>query len=284
MSRLLNVIINNIKFGRYLHVAFDSGGRHKPTVVLIHGIAATSKTWDALIKELDTETYRVIALDILGFGESPKPTNCDYDVADHARYIHSTLWKLGVNRPYKIVGHSMGAIISAYYYSRYPNDVRGIFLLSPPIYLDNEDLTKNISRQRTDMYLNMYRYLSEKKDFTIKNSQFARKFLGIKDGIDVNEENWDSFRLSLTNTIIRQNTFDDIKNIKSQVHIIYGALDEFLIPEGIEKLSEFDQIKITKLMAVNHAVGVRFSKAVARQIRESDLASSNESSRKSLSQ
>jgi len=247
-------------------VAFDSGGKNKPTIVLLHGIAATSKTWNSLIKELDTDKYRIIALDLLGFGESPKPIICEYDVNDHVASVHKTIKKLKIKKPYKMVGHSMGAIILARYGRLYPREIKELYLLSLPLYPKDSELHTNISRTRTDFYLNAYEFLSQNKDFTINNSQILRKLLRIDDGIDVNESNWNSFSLSLKNTIIKQNTYDDIKNIKLPVHIIYGAFDEFLVQETVNKLKVFDNVKITKLQAINHMVGSRFAKEIAKQI------------------
>jgi pimeloyl-ACP methyl ester carboxylesterase len=262
MFKFLNIFTPT----RSLYVAFDSGGRRKPTVVLLHGIAATSKTWDLLIKELDTDAYRVIALDLLGFGKSPKPVACGYNVDDHVASVHKTLKKLRVRKPYKIVGHSMGAIISARYCRQYPKEIKEVYLLSLPLYLKDSELHTNISRTRTDFYLKAYEFLSQNKDFTIKNSQIIRKLLRIDDGIEVTEENWNSFRLSLKNTIIKQDAYNDIKNTKLPVRIIYGTLDEFLVQKIVDKLATFKNVKITKLQTINHMVGSRFAKEVARQI------------------
>jgi pimeloyl-ACP methyl ester carboxylesterase len=268
MFRFLKNFINKLHPARSLYVAFDSGGKNKPTIVLLHGIAATSKTWDSLIKELDMDEYRVIALDLLGFGKSPKPVSCEYTVDDHVASVHKTLLKLKVrNKPYKIVGHSMGAIISARYCIRYPKEVKKLYLLSLPLYVKDSELHTNISRTRTDFYLNAYEFLSQNKGFTINNSQILRKLLRIDDGIEVTEENWNSFRLSLKNTIIKQDTYNDIRNTKVPIQIIYGALDEFLVQRIVDKLAKFDNVKITKLLAINHFVGSRFAKEVAKIIR-----------------
>jgi hypothetical protein len=100
----------------------------------------------------------------------------------------------------------------------------------------------------------------------MNNSQLLRKIFNIRDGIEVNEDNWDAFRLSLKNTIINQNTFDDIKNTRVPINIIYGSLDQFLISESINLLSKFDNVKITKIPVVDHSISQRFAKEVVAQI------------------
>jgi pimeloyl-ACP methyl ester carboxylesterase len=266
MIRPFKYLLNIFRPSPLLHGAYDVGNRHKKTIVLLHGIAATSKTWDILINELGPDKYRIIALDLLGFGQSPKPKSMDYTVDDHIKSIHKTLKFLKIKKPFEIIGHSMGATVAAHYYTFFPTQVKHIYLLSPPIYIKDDDSQSIFSRKRTDLYLDAYRFISENKNFTINNSQLLRKFFSIKDGIEVNEDNWNSFRLSLMNTMIKQDTYDEIMNAKIPVNIIYGSLDEFLIPESINKLKEFRHVTIKKLIAVDHIVGKRFAKEVVKEI------------------
>jgi len=48
-------------------------------------------------------------------------------------------------------------------------------------------------------------------------------------------------------------------------------MDEFLVPESIDKLAKFNHVTVTKLLAVNHLLGARFASVVAKQILESDI-------------
>lgn len=249
-----------------LYVAHDSGERKKPTIVLLHGIAATSSTWDNLLKELDLKNNRVIAIDLLGFGQSPKPENCEYTVDDHIKYLRKTIKRLKIHGKFKIVGHSMGSIISSRYSLYYPRQIKEVFLLSPPIYIDKVELKSVVERGRTDFFMNIYKFLSEQKNFTIKTADRLRKLLNVQSGMEVDSLTWDSFRLSLINTIVKQNTYNDIKNLIMPVHIIYGILDEFLIQESINNLNGQNQITVTKLMAVDHVISPKFAKEAAAQI------------------
>ena len=53
-------------------------GRGVP-VVLLHGIGRSGGVWRHLPARLAGEQYRLIAFDLLGFGESPKPDWIKYD-------------------------------------------------------------------------------------------------------------------------------------------------------------------------------------------------------------
>ncbi len=264
MYRFIRQIINVFKPKQILNVAFDYGHRRRPTIVLLHGIAASSNTWRPLIKELGIDSNRIVAIDLLGFGKSPKPNNCKYDVDDHTEYVRRTIKKLRIKRPFKIVGHSMGSIIAAHYSYMYPQDIQEEYLLCLPLYNVN---SKNILAQaRTDLYMKAYDFIMKNKDFTISNSQFLRRLFKIEDGIDVTEETWDSFRLSLQNTIISQNVYHDIKNTAVPTKVIFGMFDELLVPENIVTLKKFSHTTITKLNGVDHLLSPRFAKIVADQI------------------
>ena len=265
---MLRSFFNHLRPIESLHVGFDSGGRNKPTILMLHGIGATYQTWDILIKELDIKKYRIIAIDLLGSGESPAPDGCEYYVDDHVKYLRKTIKKLRIRKPFKIVGHSMGSIIGARYCRLYPIGISEAFMLSLPIYSkDNKNV--NFSHKRTDLYLKAYEFILDNKNLAIKSSKHARNILRIKDGIYVDENSWDGFSYSLKNTIIKQNTYQDIKNIKLPIHIIFGSLDELLVQENIYKLEKQKNVTITKLNGINHTINTRYAKSVAKIITES---------------
>lgn len=78
-------------------------------MVLLHGIAGTSATWDAVIPRL-AEHYDVLAPDLLGHGESAKPRG-DYSLGAYANAVRDLLEALGENRA-TLVGHSLGGGIA----------------------------------------------------------------------------------------------------------------------------------------------------------------------------
>jgi pimeloyl-ACP methyl ester carboxylesterase len=266
MFKYFRKILNYLRPIQPLNVAYDRGGKRRPVIILLHGVAATSRTWDPLINILDMKKFRVIAIDLLGFGESPKPIDCEYAVEDHIRYLRKTIKKLKIRKPYRIVGHSMGSIIAARYCRYYPDGIKEVYLLSLPLYFKNIELHNALSIRHTNLYLGLYESLANKKNFTINVSKYLRKMLKIGDGIDVNEANWNSFRLSLKNTIINQDTYDDISNLSIPVNVIYGDLDQFIVKSNISKLSIFENVKITKISLVDHSISPRYAQKLARML------------------
>ena len=63
-----------------------------PIYVLLHGINADASDWRPVIDAIGP-TYRCVAFDLLGFGESPKPADIDYSADDHALVLENSLAK-----------------------------------------------------------------------------------------------------------------------------------------------------------------------------------------------
>ncbi len=77
-----------------------------PVVLLIHGMAGSSRTWQEVMPRL-ARHYTVVAPDLLGHGESAKPMG-DYSLGSHASGLRDLLvGALGIERA-TLVGQSLG--------------------------------------------------------------------------------------------------------------------------------------------------------------------------------
>jgi len=74
-------------------------------VVLVHGLAGSSRTWKDVMPTL-AQHYDVIAPDLLGHGGSAKPMG-DYSLGAHASGLRDLLITLGISSA-TLVGHSFG--------------------------------------------------------------------------------------------------------------------------------------------------------------------------------
>ncbi len=269
MSGLVKGIFNLFKQRYYLNVAYDFGDKDKIVVVLLHGIAATSNSWGSVIDKLDPKKCRVVAIDLLGFGKSPKPTSCNYDIKDHVKSLRLTINEYGITKPFILVGHSMGSIIATDYAKSYPADVRELFLLSLPIYQKTDkSYQSNMTQKRIDLFLKAYHYIAERKEVAIKYSKSVRKILKLPDGVDVNEDNWYSFQKSLINTVVKQTVIDNIKDIAIPINIIYGSLDGLLIKKNLKRLVDKSNVSITKIPGVHHLVNNKFATVLVKKINQ----------------
>src|SRR3954465_257826 len=88
-----------------------------PLVLLLHGIAGSGHTWDAVVPRL-AERAHVIAPDLLGHGESAKPRG-DYSLGAYASGVRDLLAALGHDSA-TIVGHSLGGGVAMQFAYQFP--------------------------------------------------------------------------------------------------------------------------------------------------------------------
>ncbi len=77
-----------------------------PVLVLLHGWGTDHKSFAGLSAAL-ADTYRVICVDLPGFGGTQQPPT-DWHIADYAQFVGDFLAKIGIDGDYIIGGHSFG--------------------------------------------------------------------------------------------------------------------------------------------------------------------------------
>jgi pimeloyl-ACP methyl ester carboxylesterase len=97
-----------------------------PVVVLVHGIAGSSQTWEDVIPLL-AEDYTVVAPDLLGHGESAKPRG-DYSLGAYASGLRDLLAVLGHDRV-SVVGHSLGGGVAMIFAYQFPERTERLALV-----------------------------------------------------------------------------------------------------------------------------------------------------------
>ena len=106
----------------------EAGPADGEPVVLLHGLASDSGTWDKAIPQLARRGLRVIALDLLGHGQSDKPPS-GYLLDDFAASLQAFLDAIDVPAA-TICGHSLGGAIAVHFGYHYPDQVRRLVLVS----------------------------------------------------------------------------------------------------------------------------------------------------------
>ena len=106
----------------------EAGDVTAPPVLLIHGFASSTLVWSKVFLSLANAGFRVIALDMLGYGYSGKPRNGEYTIAGQASLIVSLLDRLRIKRA-TIVGSSYGGAVAATCALDYPTRVNKLVLV-----------------------------------------------------------------------------------------------------------------------------------------------------------
>ena len=112
--------------GMRLHY-LDWGNKHLPPMVFLHGGALNAHTWDLVCLAL-RDTYRCIALDQRGHGDSDWSPDADYSMSAQLADTKGFVDKLGLDR-FILVGMSLGAINSLAFAIAHPERLNALVII-----------------------------------------------------------------------------------------------------------------------------------------------------------
>jgi pimeloyl-ACP methyl ester carboxylesterase len=107
----------------------DSGSKTAPALVFLHGFGSSLHTWDEWSKTLE-QNYRVIRLDLPGFGLSNENEDNDFSDTHDITVIMGLLEALGIHKA-SFIGNSLGGKLAWRIASAYPERVEKLVLMSP---------------------------------------------------------------------------------------------------------------------------------------------------------
>jgi pimeloyl-ACP methyl ester carboxylesterase len=246
-----------------LNVAGDEG--EGPPILLMHGIASSATTFQHVVPLL-SDRYRCISIDLLGFGESPAPDDSQYTIEDHVAAMHATIRSLKLESPFILVGHSLGALLSARYAAKHTDEVARLILASPPVYLASGEIGDPRARSQVEGFLKVYEFLRTNKDITIGAAPHIARLFGVGDMLEVSERNWNAFVLSLQNCIESQTTVSDIAAVKVPIDVVYGAFDQFIAPGTLRIIEQMRHVTMHRIELNDHVMRPRLARAVADAI------------------
>ena len=101
-------------------IRYWTAGQGEP-LLLIHGFPTASWDWHYLWQPL-AQRYRVIACDMLGFGDSAKPLNHTYSLQEQADLQQALLAHLQVEQPVHVLAHDYGDSVAQELLARHYED------------------------------------------------------------------------------------------------------------------------------------------------------------------
>lgn len=262
-----SVIHRWMKVPYTLHVRYNRKPKKpRTTVLFIHGIGNTGEAWHDVIERLPQD-IRIITIDLLGFGDSPKPKWAIYNAQSQANAVLATYLKLRITSQVVIVGHSLGALVAIEIAKRYPLLVDSLILCSPPLYNTND--TKNTILPRTDKLLRrLYQSAMQRPEEFVRLSAFAMKYKLINQSFNVTEANVDSYMAALESMIINQTSFDDAYKLSTPTRMIRGTLDPFVVARNLRQLAKANpHVTLSKVIS-GHEVRGLFVPAVVHAIED----------------
>ncbi len=210
-----------------------------PPVVMLHGLGGTTRYWTSVFKFIE-KNRAVTLIDLLGFGDSPKPLR-PYTLDRHLAELSPILMQ---HKKCILVGHSMGAVIALAYAARFPEHVKKLVLISLP-YFGNMATAKRWFQRKPGgwIYTNMLAMIIT----CIFTRRVAARILPLiyttypKIIIqDLVKHNVMSSITSLWNVLYKRDLISDCENIPTQIQVacIHSENADLAPFEHVENLTK----------------------------------------------
>lgn len=224
----------------------------KATFLLIHGLGSSSAVWDKIFNQFPNEA-RVITVDLLGFGKSPKPEWLEYNAKLQARSVMFT-YKLHRLR-YKaiVVGHSMGGIVAVEIAKHYPKVTKSLILCSPPFY-KLESLKPDKQSRREKVLIDIYQTIHKHPERFAKVASMAIKYKLIDDSYRLEKETLPSYVNALQAAIVNQTALRDALQLQVPVDIIHGSFDPVVVRANLKYLARLSDTTTLTHVRAGHEI------------------------------
>lgn len=258
---------------RPYRLKYKMTGEGKP-LVLLHGLGASRKKWDPLLKIIDPKQWTVIVPDLLGFGRSPKPGWSDYTVSEHARNVKALIERKKLPLPLTVAGHSMGCLVATHLAATSPGTVERLVLYQPPLFAQLPDFPRHSNRTRK--HFAFFEYVASRPQLAFLQSKLLRRIYGKIKLLNLSDKEWLPFAKSLKNTIMNQRAYDELRKIEIPTDIIHGRLDFIVTKTEIKEMFAHNpNIKLHKVTEM-HDVTPRSARYILKLL-ESKKNKSKES-------
>ncbi|HMQ11369.1 MAG TPA: alpha/beta hydrolase [Oligoflexia bacterium] len=214
---------------------FKTSSGNGKKVLFLHGLSGTHAYWVPLKNSLDKSRYHTVALDLLGFGQSPWP-DVEYSMDDHINAILSSLDP----GEFTIVAHSLGTLIALELKHRYPERFKKLVLLAP-LEIKDRDVLKKILKKRNmiesvmaldrfwaPLVCHIHEALGPLSFYMLR--PFIPKYLpdNIVEGARLHR--WESYNGSLENIVLNKQSSNYLNNDFEGIDIYMGVSDPYSKP------------------------------------------------------
>lgn len=205
------------------------------TIVMLHGFSASKENWLRFAVPL-SDKFHLIALDLKGHGQSSGTISDNFSIQDQVNYLYDFLQTLNLKEVF-LIGNSMGGAIASLYAANFPEQVKGIVLISPAGVHDIEsDMDKLLKDGSNPLIANSSEQFLAVKEFVMEDMPFipepVTEVLAEKavSRYDINHKIFSDLRADLTKGLDAR-----FKDIKAPALLIWGEQDRVINVENITK-------------------------------------------------
>lgn len=202
-------------------------GLGEKRLVFIHGLTGSKNYWKRDLEAIN-QTHKLLLIDLLGFGDSPKP-NSDYSLDTQLKALEKIIIKEKFNDGQAIiVGHSMGSTIALALLAKHKNWFDGAIISGLPVYKDQEEFKEIMSGHAVfdRIASSKYATLTCMLHPIFMNKIFKPNNLTDDVFKDAEKHNWQSFANSLKEIVIQTDLYAIATEIKDEkIIFIHGDQD-----------------------------------------------------------
>lgn len=261
MERANTIIHQWLRIPYTAHIRSDNKVKKpRATILFIHGIGSSGGSWQKVIEAMPSDV-RIITIDLIGFGNSPKPNHGVYSAKHQATSIMTMFLRLRITNRITIVGHSLGSLVAIEIAKRYPLLVKSLVLCSPPLYRDG---IKNPSKDKVLRYI--YKNVQKHPDKLVEFCALAIKYKLINKTFSITDNDVHAFMWALEAAIINQTSLADAEQLKIPVQIIRGRLDPVVVPKNLRYLAKQNENVTLHEITAGHEVRGKYAYTAVKTI------------------
>jgi pimeloyl-ACP methyl ester carboxylesterase len=214
----------------------------KGTIVFIHGFGGSTFSWRHNAPFFADQGYRVVNLDMKGFGLSHKDFASDYSHPLHAELLAEVLARLEVDQAY-LIGHSMGTSVMLHFAHLYPEKVLGLISVDGYVNLDESAFYPfallNFGPFRRTAEVVLTRYVTRERVGTLLESASHQDIVtaevvdGYYNRLVIGQ--WAQSLLAMTRDLHKNTIAFPLEDITSPTLIFWGEQDTWVMRAQIDK-------------------------------------------------
>jgi pimeloyl-ACP methyl ester carboxylesterase len=229
------------------------------TIVFIHGFGGSTFSWRHNVPFFASQGYRVVSLDMKGFGLSYKDFASDYSHPAQARLLAEVLARLGIDQAY-LVGHSMGTSVMLHFAHLYPEKVLGLISVDGAVNLDGGfvriSALLNFPPFRRIGEIFLTRYVTEERVGRILRSAYYRQDVVTAEVVDgyynrLVSGQWAQSLLAMTRDMPENTIIFALEDFDFPALILWGEEDTWVKRTSIEQW--MDRIPSAEFHAIPEA-------------------------------
>jgi pimeloyl-ACP methyl ester carboxylesterase len=243
----------------------EDGSREKPTIVMLHGFAASMHWWTPVAERL-APRFHVVRIDMLGHGGSEKPHG-GYSMPNQAKLVAQALAELDIQRAV-IAGHSMGGAVATALAELNPSLVDGLILISSS---PDADAGKLPFVARLGFVPVLGEAIRRVVPDSVVRSNLGKAFA---DGFDVPDQFVEDFnRMTYSSYDGSHDGADDFQDerpvvdrlarLRKPLLVLYGEKDEIVDPDSREQYRKVPGAIVNAIRGAGHSSMVEQPDVVA---------------------